>query len=168
LINERIEWIEPEEATRERHEKSHRELREMCDFFLRWGLILGIPAALLLAFLDIERGQLLTTMGCILAVPIICPMVYGLEMRLDPEPHKQKYVLKAEDARFWKHVRSFRITDHPTLPGIRCLTTHYKGLSQSTQFNFRTGQLNEAELSTFIEARIAEQRAQRLMRRVKM
>ncbi len=176
-MNERMEWIEPEEAARERCEENQRELSKASRFVLRAGMILCIPAALAFLLLSTDLEDALRRSLSVLALPCLLFVRLSVEKILidnsqgscvlDQEAASVK-LKRISHKYLWKYLRSFEITDHATLPGFRSLTIHYQRASHNLQLNFRAGQPNEAELSAFIEARIAEQTQQRLMRRVKM
>lgn len=165
-MSERIEWIEPEEATRERRERRHAEMQKLSRITFRCGMVVGIPAVLSLLFFSLELGEIVKAALSIFAVPIYLSVAFGLATRFERQNSEHKCVLSAEDAARWR-IRSFEITDHPNLPCIRCITILRQTSPHKAQLNFREGQLDEAELGAFVEARIAEQRAARLMRRVR-
>ena len=166
-MNERIEWIEPEEATRERRARRHAELRKASILAFRLGMVVGIPATLIPPFLNLEPRDVAIGVASILVVPIYIPALFGLAVRFDREPSERTCVLSSDDSELWQRVRSFEIADHPILPGIRTLTILRRSEPRRIQHCFRIGQLDEVELSHFVGSRIAEQRAARLMRRVR-
>lgn len=138
---------------------------------MRWGLILAVPAAISIPLLGhkigLELGEALLDSVRLLAGSFALPLFLCLAMGLEREPSERKCVLQSEGGLDWKHVLAFEITDHPTLPGVRCISIHHKSAPRETRDYFRSGQIDEAELCSFIETRIAEQRATRLMRRVR-
>ncbi len=171
-MSERIEWVEPEEAARERCEKRQAENNRIYHTHMRYCVILAVPAAIAIPLfsqrLGLEMGEALFDSLRLLVPSFALPIFLRLAFSFESKSAEQKLVLSSDTVDLWKHARSFEITDHPTLPGIRRLLVHRDTTPRQVQACFHISQLNEAELSTFIEARIAEQTAQRLMRRVKM
>lgn len=170
---ERIEWVEPEEVAHERHEKSQQANLRVSRTALRCSLLVGVPAELTVVWLAPESA--LVTGAAVLYMAAVMALAYRTALRskpveatcnLDDKGAGTKPSLGYREC-LWNQAHRFEIADHPTLPGIRRLTLRRKS-GLGVHFSFRAGQLDEAELRAFVQARIAEQMAQRLMRRVKM
>jgi hypothetical protein len=169
-MTERFEWIEPEEATAERREKQQAVNCRYCRACWLFGSVLAVPAAIAIPVLHQNLGigvaEAFANSGRIVAASFLLPAVLSVLQQLERKPSQRRCILPSAESNLWKRVLSFEIIDHPTLPEIRTILIHHKSSPNETQDYFRPGQINEAELRHFLEARIAEQRAQRLMRRV--
>lgn len=180
---ERIQWIEPREVAHERQAQAQEAARAKSASLACWSLTLGVgavfgalgfsPEAAFAVGLDVAG---LIALACTpLALQTLAAGARGdaggeVTCILDLARAVPQSSAFAFPGCLWEQARSFEITDHPTIPGIRRLTIHAEGAPGSapvsTQLHFRPAQVSEADIYAFVQARIAEPTAQRLMRRV--
>jgi len=166
-MNERIEWVEPEEATHERREQARGDVRQLGRLILGYALPTVALVVSALLILGVNPEEVLESVLQGLALTLFIFAVVGVALRLEPAPQARACRFEANDKPLWKHARSFEIADHSTLPGLRTLTVQRSTEPRRVEACFRAGRLDEAELRAFVEARLAEARTERLMRRVK-
>lgn len=180
---ERIQWIEPVEVAAERREQAREATRAMYAELACKPMPVGVLAVFASLAVAPEAAAFVG-MGAAAIIAAACTPLALLPAAFRAQSQAPlEITCVLDNARaipqsrafpspglFWEQARSFEITDHPTIPGIRRLTIHAEsapgGPMNSTQFHFRPTQVSEADLRAFVQARIAEPTAQRLMRRV--
>lgn len=180
---ERIQWVEPIEVAAERREQAREATRALYAEQACKPIPLGVMA--IFASLAIApEAAVFVGMGVTAMIAGACTPFALLPLTLRSQSQSPIEITCVLDSTRaipqsrafpspglpWEQARSFEITDHPTIPGIRRLTIHSEGAPggppESTQLHFRPAQVSEADLRAFVQARIAEPTAQRLMRRV--
>ena len=180
---ERIQWVEPVEVAAERREQAREATRALYAELACKPMPLGV-LAVFASLAVAPEAAVFVGMSVAAVIAGACAPLAMLPKVLQTQaqaPIEITCILDSTRAipqshafpspgLAWEQARSFEITDHPTIFGIRRLTIHSEGAPggpiESTHFHFRPAQVSEADLRAFVGARIAEPTAQRLMRRV--